>query len=452
MASGRIQGIDGLRAAVAGEVLTAGDPAYQGLSRTLTVQGKPAVVVRCAGPGDVTAALRYAAELGLPVAVRSGGHHPAGFGTNDGGVVLDVSPMDEVTILSEEPGVGGTVRVGTGATWGRVAGELAGSGLAISSGDTAGVGVGGLLTGGGIGWMVRKHGLALDSVLAAEVVTADGVVRRVDAVEEPELFWGVRGAAGSLGVVTSYELAAVHQPTVLFGSLLFPSAQLEQVLSGWVEYMLDAPRELSSSVQLPPTMVAEGQAPIAVAVCIAGDLADREALLAPLRALGTVLTDSVAEMPYAQVLSSEQMPPDWTPRMRNGLFDRCSPEFVQRLSEARQRMPMMAVDIRALGGAFGVVDPDATAFAHREARFMVNTVLLGSAAMHGAQIEDFEAMWQELAPERAYGNFLSHPTADDLGRCFPKPHSDRLAALKQEVDPTEVFRTALTVSPTGRIN
>ncbi|ONI69588.1 hypothetical protein BWI15_23785 [Kribbella sp. ALI-6-A] len=450
MAAGRIEGIDGLRAAVVGEVLTAGDSAYQGLSRTLTVQGRPEVVLRCTGPADVAAGLRYAAELGLPVAVRSGGHHPAGFGTNDGGVVLDVGPMDEVTILSEEPG--GTVRVGTGATWGRVAGELAGSGLAITSGDTAGVGVGGLVAGGGIGWMVRKHGLALDNVLAAEMVTADGVVRRVDAVEEPELFWGVRGAAGSLGVVTSYEFAAVHQPTVLFGSLLFPSAQLEQVLTGWVEYMLDAPRDLSSSVQLPPTMVAEGQAPIAVAVCIAGDLAAREALLAPLRALGTVLTDSVAEMPYAQVLASEQMPPDWTPRMRNGLFDRWSPEFGQRLAEARRRMPMMAVDIRALGGAFGAVDPDATAFAHREARFMVNTALLGSTAMHGAQIEDFDAMWQALAPERAYGNFLSHPTADDLERCFPKPHSDRLAALKQEVDPTEVFRTALTVPPAGRIN
>jgi hypothetical protein len=112
---------------------------------------------------------------------------------------------------------------------------------------------------------------------------------------------------------------------------------------------------------------------------------------------------------------------------------------------------MMAVDIRALGGAFGAVDPDATAFPHRGARFMVNTALLGSAAMHGAQIEDFEGMWQALAPERAYGNFLSHPTVEDLGRCFPKPHSDRLAALKQAVDPTEVFRTALTVPPAGRI-
>ncbi|WP_344169981.1 FAD-binding oxidoreductase [Kribbella lupini] len=444
-------GIDGLREVVKGEVLTDGDPAYAVSSRTLTVQGHPAVVVRCAGADDIAAALRYAREHQLPVAVRSGGHHPAGFGTNDGGVVIDVGLLDEVTVVPEEDGRR-TVRVGTGATWGRVAGELASSGLAISSGDTAAVGVGGLLGGGGIGWMVRRLGLALDSVVGAEVVTADGVARRVDAVNEPELFWGVRGAAGSLGVVASYDVVAVHQPTVLFGNLLFPSAQLEQVVSGWAAYMANAPVELSSSVQLPPTMFAEGQAPVAVMVCVSGDLVDAERLLAPLRALGTVITETVAEIPYGDILTTEQMPPEWTPRMRNGLFDRWVPELVERLADARRRMPAMAVDVRALSGAFGAVAPEATAFGRRDARFMVNTVLLGSTAMHGGQVDGFDSLWEGLQPEGAYGNFLSHPTAEDLDRCFPKSHRDRLAALKQEVDPTEVFSTALTVPPAGRIS
>lgn len=439
-------GIDGLRAAVKGEVLTDVDATYEVASKTFNVQGYPAVVVRCAGAEDIATALRYAGEHQLPVAVRSGGHHPAGFGTNDGGVVIDVGLLDEVTVLPDRR----TVRIGTGATWGRVAKELGGAGLAISSGDTAAVGVGGLLGGGGIGWMVRRLGLALDSVVAAEVVTADGVARRVDAVNEPELFWGVRGAAGSLGVVTSYDVVADHQPTVLFGNLLFPWTQLEQVVSGWAAYMVDAPVELSSSVQLPPTMVADRQAPVAVMVCISGDQADAERLLAPLRALGTVITDTVAEIPYGDILTTEQMPPGWTPRMRNGMFEQLTPALVERLAEARRRMPAMAVDIRALGGAYGAVGADATAFAHRDARFLVNGVLLGSTDLYGGQIEEFEELWAELAPERAYGNFLSHPTEADVDRCFPKSHRDRLAALKRAVDPAGVFSTALTVPPTGR--
>lgn len=441
------RGIETLRAAVTGEVLTEADTGYQTANRTLTRQGRPAVVVRCASAADVAAALAYAEAHDLTVSVRSGGHHMAGFGTNDGGVVIDVRPLDEVTLVSDGPGDRATFRIGTGATWGAVAAHLAKTGHAISSGDTAGVGVGGLMAGGGIGWMVRRHGLAIDSVLAAEVVAADGSVHRVDATDEPELFWGLRGAAGGLGVVTSYDISAVRQPSVLFGSLLFPWTQADQVLSGWADHMAVAPDELTSSVQLPPTMIADRQAPVAIKVCVAGDAAGREEILAPLRSLGTVLTDTVAEVPYAEVLSDEAMPPDWTPRNRNGLFDAWSPELGERLADARLRLPAMAVEVRSLGGAFGRVARDATAFAHRDAQFMVNAVLIGSAELHGAQIEGFEGLWDELMPEGAYLNFLSDPTAADLDRCYPGPHRARLAALKQVVDPADVFHTVLTVPP-----
>lgn len=370
----------------------------------------------------------------------------AGFGTNDGGVVIDVRRMDQVAVAGD-----GIVTVGTGATWGQVAERLAEAGLAISSGDTAGVGVGGLMAGGGIGWMVRKHGLAIDHVVAAEVVTADGTVRRVDAATEPDLFWGLRGAAGSFGVVTSYDIAAVHQPTVHFGTLLFPWTQAEQVLEGWAEYVVTAPDELSSSLQLPPTMMADRQAPVAVMVCIAGDEVTRDKILEPMRALGTVLTDTVAEIPYAQVFSNESMPADWTPRVRNGLFDQWSPELGEQVLEARLRLPAMAAEIRALGGAFGAMPSDATAFAHRDAQFMVNSVLIGSTGLHGSQVAGFEWLWEALGPERAYANFLSHPTTADLDRCYPPVHRSRLAALKQAVDPGDVFHSALTVPPAERI-
>ena len=432
------RGIGELRGAVLGEVLVDGDAGYADAGRVIVAQGRPSVVVRCTGAADVVAALRYAEAQDLPIAVRSGGHNAAGFGTNDGGVVIDVRPMDEVKVLADD-----VVRVGVGATWGDVAARLGELGLAISSGDTASVGVGGLMAGGGIGWMVRKHGLAIDNVVSAEVVTADGSVRRVDAANEPELFWGLRGAAGSLGVVTSYDITAVRQPTVHFGTLLYPWTQTEQVLNSWAEYAVHAPAEVTTSLQLAPTMMADRQVPVAVMVCVAGD----PALLEPLRNLGTLLTDKVAEVPYAEVFSDMSMPADWRPRIRNGLFDMWWPDLTGRLLEARQQLPAMAMEIRALGGAFGAMPADATAFAHRDAQFMVNSVLMGTLEAQGSQPAEFDAFWQTLRPNGAYVNFLSDPTDADLDSCYPESHRARLAALKQAVDPGHVFRSALSVPP-----
>ncbi|WP_427894307.1 FAD-binding oxidoreductase [Kribbella sp. GL6] len=431
-------GLGELRAVVLGEVLVDGEAGYADAGRVMMAAGRPRVVVRCANAADVVAALRYAEGQDLPVAVRSGGHHAAGFGTNDGGVVIDVRPMDEVRVLPDE-----VVRVGTGATWGQVAQRLGKLGLAISSGDTAGVGVGGLMAGGGIGWMVRRHGLAIDNVVAAEVVTADGAVRRVDAATEPELFWGLRGAAGGLGVVTSYDITAVRQPTVHFGSFLYPWTQAEQVLRAWTEYMVDAPDELSASLQLAPTMMADRQVPVAIQVC-----ATDQAVLEPLRHLGSLITEKVAEVPYADVFADMAMPPEWRPRIRNGFYNTWSDDVGQKLLEARARIPGLAIEIRALGGAYGAMPADGTAFAHRDARFLVNSVLMGSPEQQGTQQpKDFDALWRSLKPDGAYLNFLSDPTEADLDLCFPEPHRKRLAALKQSIDPGHVFRSPLTVPP-----
>jgi hypothetical protein len=430
-------GLAELRAVVAGKVLVDGDVGYADAGRVVMAAGRPRVVVRCAGPGDVVAALRYGEAQDLPIAVRSGGHHAAGFGTNDGGVVIDVRPLDEVRVMPDN-----VVRIGTGATWGDVAARLGRVGLAISSGDTAGVGVGGLMAGGGIGWMVRKHGLAIDNVVSAEIVTADGSVRRVDAATEPELFWGVRGAAGSLGVVTSYDVTAVHQPTVLFGTLLYPWTQAEQVLRGWAQYLIHAPEELTSSIQLEPTMMADRQVPVAIQVCATDDAA-----IEPLRHLGSLITDKVAGIPYAQVFADMTMPADWRPRIRNGFYNSWSDRVAGRLLDARPRIPGLAIEIRALGGAYGEMPADATAFAHRDARFLVNSVLMGSPEQQGTQPEDFDAMWRSLKPDGAYLNFLSDPTDADLDACYPKEHRARLALLKQSVDPGHVFRNALSVPP-----
>ena len=436
-----------LRSTIDGTVVVPDSPDYHRAARTLTVQGSPTVVVECASAEDVAAALRYAGEHELPVAVRSGGHHLAGFGTNDGGLVIDLRALKQVQIFSERPQAGANVRIGAGATWGEVANLLSPAGLAISSGDTASVGVGGLLGGGGIGWMVRRHGLTIDAVTGAEVITADGALHRVDANTEPELFWGIRGAAGNLGVVTAYEVGAVHQPTVLFGSLLFPAGQARQVLEGWARYLPEASPDLTSTCVLPPAMMADGQAPVMITVCFCGDPTAADSVLAPLRSLGTVIKDTVASVRYAEVLSDEAMPPEWVPRLRNGLFNGWSPDRTELLVDGHDQIPPMATEIRAIGGGLGRVGPGETAFAHRAAQFMINTVLIGTPPLQEPRLPAFSELWQGLRPDGVYSNFVSHPTTADRDLCYPEPNRSRLARLKATYDPGNVFSSTVNVRP-----
>ena len=191
------------------------------------------------------AAVRFAARTGLSLSVRGGGHGFPGFATNDGGVVIDLSSLANVEIIDEEQHL---VRIGGGATWGQVAAALAPHGLAISSGDTKSVGVGGLTLTGGIGWKVRKYGLALDQVVAAEVVTANGAVVHTSAQENPELFWAIRGGGGNFGIVTAFEFVAHPTTDVFYGNIAFPASEKASVLQGWADYLRSAPEELTSVV------------------------------------------------------------------------------------------------------------------------------------------------------------------------------------------------------------
>ena len=193
-----------------------GDADYDLARATVTRTAEPALVLRPTTPAEVAASVRHARDAGLPLAVRSGGHNALGFGTIDDGVVIDVSRLDQVELLGDD-----RVRIGAGATWGPAAAALAQHGLAITAGDTISVGVGGLTQSGGIGWMVRKHGMTIDNLLAAEVVTAAGDVVRASATENADLFWGLRGGAGNFGVVTAFEFRAQPITTVQFGTITY---------------------------------------------------------------------------------------------------------------------------------------------------------------------------------------------------------------------------------------
>src|SRR4249920_73366 len=213
--------LEALRRDFGGDIIEPGGAEYESASRSLLASGKPVHVLRPESVEDVQAGVRFAARAGLLLSVRGGGHGFPGFGTNDGGVVIDLSRLANVEIIDNERHL---VRIGGGATWGQVAPALARHGLAISSGDTKSVGVGGLTLTGGIGWKVRKYGLALDNVVAAEVVTANGEVVHASARENPELFWAIRGGGGNFGIVTAFEFVAHPTREVFYGNMAFPAS------------------------------------------------------------------------------------------------------------------------------------------------------------------------------------------------------------------------------------
>ncbi|HWB36029.1 MAG TPA: FAD-binding protein, partial [Rugosimonospora sp.] len=219
-----------LRRDFGGDITEPGDDRYDAASGTVLAAGSPAYVLRPTDVGDVQTGIAFARDQGLALAVRGGGHGFAGFGTNADGVVLDLGGLDSVEIVDEARNI---VRIGGGATWGQVADTLGPLGLAISAGDTRSVGVGGLTLTGGIGWKVRKYGLALDNVVAVEVVTSTGEVLRASGEENAELFWAIRGGGGNFGVVTAFEFLAHPTTDVHFGTLSFPAAEAATVLAGW---------------------------------------------------------------------------------------------------------------------------------------------------------------------------------------------------------------------------
>ncbi len=260
--------LDTLHRTFDGEVVEPGHPEHEAAGRAVFAAGSPAYVLRPATTADVQAAVSFAADTGLPLSVRGGGHAFQGFGTNDGGVVIDLSKLSTVEVVDTERHL---VRIGGGATWGQVVDALAPHGLAISSGDTRSVGVGGLTLSGGIGWKVRKYGLALDQLVAADVVTATGDLVSASAEQHPDLFWAIRGGGGNFGIVASFTFAAHPTTDVFHGKITFPAAEAGTVLQGWADHLRSAPDELTSLVTLANPMAGGPEAPVEIHVVFDGD-------------------------------------------------------------------------------------------------------------------------------------------------------------------------------------
>jgi hypothetical protein len=308
---------------------------------------------------------------------------------------------------------GGRVRIGAGATWGSAAATLAEHGLAITSGDTVSVGVGGLTQAGGIGWMVRKYGLTIDSVLAAEMVTAAGEVVHADPETDPELFWGLLGGAGNFGVVTSFDYQAQQVSTVHFGVITYALEDVAQLLKGWREVMRNAPDELTTTLVLMPGF---GDFP-AGAMLYACYCGDDPSEIDPLRAIGSVTSDDVSERPYADVLEEAHPPQGVLPVIGNTLVDSLSADCIRAIVTAYDEGGRV-VFLRSLGGAVGRVSPEATAFAHRDAEALIVSA--------------------KFLPESA--------DPEDLAALYPAETLARLVELKRVWDPANLFGGTSTSS------
>ena len=432
-------------AGFSGTIITRDSDDYADAARTPIAAGAPTFVLRPADTADVARAVRFAVESGLPLAVRGGGHSVAGFSTVDDGVVIDLRHLDTVQVLP-----GRRVRVGGGALWRRVVEELTPHGLVITSGDTADVGVGGLTLSGGIGWMVRRDGLTLDQLRAAELVTATGDVLYVDAETHGDLFWALRGGGGAYGVVTSFEFEAQPADGVEFAALTFPADRAEPVVAGWAAFMRTAPHGISSTVVLANPMAGGTEAPVAITL-VRSDGEDLTEALGALSGITAPLSTDAGRRGYAEILHpGAELPPGLRAVVRNGFVspDAADAAALAAARAARQPQPGSII-LHSLGGAFAAVPAEATAFAHREAELMITTFAVGPDAAIASIRERSAEVWDVLEAHvtGAYANSLDGASAAAVASVYPDGTRERLEAVKSTYDPANVFARNFGVRP-----
>jgi FAD/FMN-containing dehydrogenase len=450
-----------LQAAVRGEVIRPGDADYDEARNIWNAahDRHPAVVIRCAGTADVIKSLEFARSQGLPVAVRGGAHSIAGFSTCDGGVVIDLSAMRAVTV---DPARRRAVAQG-GATWADFDHETQQFGLAVTGGLVSSTGLGGFTLGGGIGWLLRRYGLTCDNLVGADVVTADGQLVHASADQNQDLFWALRGGGGNFGVVTSLELA-LHPvgPMVLGGLLFFPGDAARQVLTGWRELTATMPDELTSLVNLttaPPVPFLPEEVhgrPIAVIGAVhCGSPEAAEEAVRPLRTLAEPIFDHLGPVPYAAM--QQALDPLWTAGAYNyftsALLDELPDQAIDEALERWSQKPTAQSEMHMhhAGGAMARVHPSETAFAQRTSPYLLNVIVRQPDGAGFDENLDWARQTRQAmsayGPGTSYVNFTGEADQTRVPTSYPPETYERLVAVKDRYDPTNVFRLNQNIRP-----
>jgi FAD/FMN-containing dehydrogenase len=452
--------INELKAGFKGDVILPGDGAYESARKIWNgmIDKRPALIARCAGTPDIVRAVNFARGTGAMLAVRGGGHNIAGNALCDDGLVIDLSGMKAVAVDAGAR----RATVEGGATLADFDAATQAHGLSTPMGINSTTGIAGLTLGGGFGWLSRKHGMTVDNLESAEVVTAAGEVVRANAKEHPDLFWALRGGSGNFGVVSRFEFR-LHPlgPNVLTGLIAFPMAEAKSILRKYDDFAASAPDDLTvwTVLRLAPPLPFlpsefHGKGIVALALFYAGDPAKGEALIAPLRKFGTVLGEHVGVQPYAAW--QQTFDPLLAPGARNywkshnfttlkdGLFD--------TVVDALGKLPSPECEIffGGIGGATARPAVDSAAYAHRDARYVMNVHGRWQSAADDARCigwaRDFFKASAPFASAGVYVNFLTADEGDRVGNAYG-PNYDRLARVKRQYDPDNLFRVNQNIKP-----
>ncbi|MGZ6132813.1 MAG: FAD-binding oxidoreductase [Myxococcaceae bacterium] len=453
--SGRIPGFSG-------ELVGPGDSTYEARRHVWNamIDRRPAVIARCNSVEDVQAALAAALRGNLPIAVRGGAHNVAGNATVDGGMVIDLSPMRRIEV---DPSAR-RATAGPGLTWGELDAATHAHGLATTGGLVSTTGIAGFTLGGGIGWLMRQHGLTVDNLVGADVVTAAGERIRADEENAPDLFWALRGGGGNIGIVTRFEYRLHPVSQVLGGLTLYPASRAGAMLRYFREVTESAPDALTllfafltapPAPFVPPAL--HGKPVVAILGCWAGDATEGERVLRPLRAFGPPAADVFGPMPYPMLQSmlDAGAPAGLQNYWKGGYVSALSDAAIDTVVEhaSRMRSPLSQVHLHHLGGAVARVAPEATAFAHRHAAFALNVVATWPEPGPAAAVPHMDwarAVSDAMAPHctgGVYVNFLGDEGEERVRAAYPPATYQRLREVKRRHDPHNVFRLNQNIRP-----
>ena len=448
--------IGSLRRALTGQVFTPEDAGYDDAQRLFipVYDGvRPAVIAQVADANDIATVLAIARETGLELAIRSGGHSAAGHSSTDGGIVIDTRGLKSLEIDVESR----TAWAASGLTAAEYSNETNAVGLATGLGDTGSVGLGGITLGGGIGFLVRKHGMTIDSLLAAEVVTANGEVAHADEESHPDLFWAIRGGGGNFGVATKFKLRLQPLDRIVGGMMVLPATT--NTIVGFIAEAEQAPEELSTIANVmncpPLPFVPEeihGSLVIMALVAWCGDVVEGQKVMDRFRALAQPIADMVQEMPYPEIYGPEDeeyRPLAVARTMWADSFDQSTAETILGFIEGSDA-PMRVAQLRVLGGAMARVPKGATAFAQRNRKMMINVASFyegpDDRPRREAWVTDF-ARALSNGDLSGYVGFLADEGPDRVRAAYPGETWDRLRRVKAQYDPDNLFRLNQNIPP-----